>query len=84
MNSSFIDKCLHNKFHSHKYQLSNSFIYSEESDFFSVTGAGYAQEVEIKISRSDFKADFKKRKHEDFRQIYNGQGTYCKKRVYKI
>lgn len=73
MNSSFIDKCLHKKFESHKYQLSNSFVYSEESDFFSVTATGYAQEIEVKISRSDFKADFKKKKHNDFKQIYKGQ-----------
>jgi len=73
MNSSFIDKILHRKFESHKYQLSNNYIYREESDFFSITTSGYAQEIEIKVSRSDFKADFKKSKHDSFRQIFSGQ-----------
>lgn len=79
MNSSFIDKCLRNKFHSHKYQLSNSFVYNEESDFFSITSTGYSQEVEVKISRSDFKADFKKYKHNSFKQIINGQKYIVRK-----
>lgn len=79
MNSVFIDKCLRKKFDSHMYQLSNSFIYSEESDFFSITNSGYAQEVEIKISRSDFKADFKKKKHKDFIQLYSGQKYVVRK-----
>lgn len=86
MNSSFIDKCLRYKFHSHKYQLSNSFVYREESDFFSITSTGYAQEVEVKVSRSDFKADFKKYKHNSFEQIYKGQKFIVRKGAveYKI
>lgn len=79
MNSSFIDKCLHKKFRSHKYQLSNSFVYNEESDFFSITSTGYAQEIEVKVSRSDFQADFKKIKHSYFQQIYNGQNYVVRK-----
>lgn len=81
MNSSFIDKCLRHKFHSHKYQLTNSFVYNEESDFFSITSTGYAQEVEVKISRSYFKADFKKYKHNSFSQVYGGQ-EYVVRRGY--
>lgn len=73
MNSSFIDKCLRRKFITHKYQLSNSFVYNEESDFFSMTTSDYAQEIEVKVSKSDFKADFKKMKHNDFKQLYKGQ-----------
>jgi len=38
-------------------------VYPWECDFVGVTKAGYAHEFEIKISRSDFKADFKKDKH---------------------
>ena len=79
MNSSFIDKCLYYKFHAHKYQISNSFIYSEESDFFSVTTTGYTQEIEVKISRSDFKADFKKYKHASFKQLISGQKYIVRK-----
>lgn len=33
-----------------------------ECDMFSVTGAGYAQEFEIKVTKSDFKADASKTK----------------------
>lgn len=86
MDSSFIDKCLRSKFITHKYQLSNSFVYNEESDFFSVTLTGYAQEIEVKVSKSDFKADFKKFKHKDFEQIYRGQKYVVRRgsKVYKI
>jgi hypothetical protein len=42
------------------YILSNVFIWDWESDFFCITSSGYAIEVEVKISRSDFKADQKK------------------------
>ncbi|QMW05385.1 hypothetical protein [Spirosoma foliorum] len=42
------------------YRIANSYIYRWESDFFCQTKAGYSIEVEIKISRSDFFADFKK------------------------
>lgn len=48
-----------------RYQIDNVFIYSWESDFFCVTRSGYGIEVEVKSSRSDFLADFKKTdKHE--------------------
>lgn len=42
------------------YHLTNSFIYEWESDFFCLSKEGYAYEVEVKISRADFRADFKK------------------------
>lgn len=45
------------------YQLPNSFIYSWECDFWTMTSGGETREFEIKISRSDFLADFKKEKH---------------------
>jgi hypothetical protein len=51
---------LHRHFANHDYLLQNVFIYQWESDFFCISSSGYAIEVEIKISRSDFKADFKK------------------------
>lgn len=44
----------------HIYQLTNSFIFGWESDYFGITkGTGYAYEIEVKISKSDFRADFK-------------------------
>jgi len=42
------------------YKLTNVFIYDWESDFFCVTKSGYTIEVEVKISRADFKADAQK------------------------
>lgn len=42
-----------------KYRTENLNIYSWESDALYITKSGYAYEFEIKISRSDFKNDFK-------------------------
>jgi hypothetical protein len=55
-----IIKELHKHFANHDYRLSNVFMYLWESDFFCISTSGYAIEVEVKISKSDFKADFKK------------------------
>jgi hypothetical protein len=65
MTSSDIQKCLYKHFYNYDYKLSNSFIFniSGECDFFGISKSGYQVEVEIKISRSDFNADFKKPKH---------------------
>lgn len=47
------------------YQLPNSFIYSWECDFWTMTQGGETREFEIKISRSDYLCDAKKMKHKD-------------------
>jgi len=47
-------------FPSAEYFLENVFIYPWESDYFLQMRSGYHYELEKKISRSDFKADFKK------------------------
>jgi len=44
----------------HKYVLTNSFVFSWESDYFGFTKSGYVYEIEVKLSVSDFNADFKK------------------------
>lgn len=47
-----------------KYLINNLYVFSWESDYLALTKSGYWYEIEVKISRSDFKADFKKdRKH---------------------
>lgn len=47
-----------------------------EADLLSVTGAGFLHEYEIKISRSDFKADKKKiRKHKQYQNASHGNTT---------
>jgi hypothetical protein len=63
-----IQKGLTRFFENHIYHLNNSYFFAKdwESDFFSMTRTGYTYEVEIKISASDFKADFKKKKHKLF------------------
>lgn len=77
MNSKRITELLYNKFQDHKYKLSNSFIYNWESDFFSVFASGYVQEIEVKVSYSDFKADFNKiSKHNLLSAIYNNKNKY--------
>lgn len=47
------------------YEIANLFVFSWESDFLLKTKAGYWYEVEVKISRSDFKND-RKNKPEKF------------------
>lgn len=48
----------------HSYIIPNIYLGYEESDLISVTKTGYIYEYEIKISRADFKADFRKGRHE--------------------
>lgn len=57
-----IHHALYSYFFSCQWMIYNSFAMSRdfESDFLAITKAGYLHEVEIKISRSDFQADFKK------------------------
>ena len=49
-------------FNSIKYRTENLSIYAWESDSLAVTKSGYVYEYEIKISRADFKNDFKHKK----------------------
>lgn len=56
-----IHKDISGKFSTHKYKLYNSYVFNWESDYFSITqDEKYMYEVEVKLSRSDFFADFKK------------------------
>lgn len=53
-----------------KYLLNNLYVFSWESDYLALTKSGYWYEVEVKISRSDFKADFKKEeKHKTLQSV---------------
>jgi len=63
MTEKSIQKALFRAFHSHKYKFTNVYYFGNESDFLSFLDSGFCYECEIKISRSDFKADFKKEKH---------------------
>jgi hypothetical protein len=60
MNSTDIKHSLTNLFSNYEYKLYNTYIFGTESDFFAISKSGYCIEVEIKISKADFKNDFKK------------------------
>lgn len=60
LDSKDIVSSLQLRFLNHKYQINNAYIFEWESDFFSVSDSGYVYEVEVKITRGDFKDDFKK------------------------
>ena len=60
MNEKIIQEKLRGHF-DHVYKLTNSYIFSWECDYFGITkSTGYVYEIEIKTSKSDFNADFKK------------------------
>lgn len=58
----------------HDHRFENIFVHRWEADLFSVTKTGYCYEIEVKVSKSDFLADFKKPKHHLFSTIKNGYG----------
>jgi hypothetical protein len=62
MNSTFIQKRLFTLF-DYSHRICNAYIFEWESDYLFISKSGYTSEVEIKISRSDFLADFKKNKY---------------------
>lgn len=47
----------------HRFMTPNTTVFGWESDMISATKAGLLVEYEIKISRGDFRADFKKIRH---------------------
>ncbi len=51
----------------HSYITENIYLWNWESDMISVTDAGYLREYEIKLNLSDYRQDFKKRKHDIFK-----------------
>lgn len=57
-----------------RYHINGLYVFSHtwESDYLSLTKSGYLYEGEVKISKSDFKADFKKKdKHTLLQESYN-------------
>lgn len=58
------------------YILNNVFIFDWESDLFAITKSEYSIEIEVKISRADFRADFKKKKHEWIESLMNGNAYF--------
>ena len=75
MTETDIQKGLRSLFVNNDYHLFNQYIFSHEgeSDYFSITKSGLLIEVEVKISRSDFFADFKKPKHKYLKVLMGKQ-----------
>lgn len=74
MTAKNIQKALEYKFDKAYVYTNNVYLYNEESDFLSISKDMYTHEFEIKISRSDFKADFKKSRHIEMKAFYSGIG----------
>jgi len=68
MTAKDIDKYLRSHFENNsRYMVSNVYAFDHhylETDFLVVKENGFILDIEVKISRNDFKADFKKKKHE--------------------
>ena len=62
MTEQSIQRRLNHFFASYKYKADGLYVFSWESDKLIWTKSGYIYEFEIKISRSDFKNDFKHKK----------------------
>jgi hypothetical protein len=61
-----------------KYMVPNMYYGLGEMDMFLLRRSGYVEEFEIKCSTSDLRADFKKRKHSHFAQVYcTGKPLKC-------
>ena len=70
---------LRSKYLNEKYKIENAYVFSNvfESDFTVLRNNGYYMEFEVKISRADFFADFrKKEKHEILRLRKANQPKY--------
>lgn len=63
---SSIQQALWKDYYNFDYKLLNTFIFNWECDFFARSKTGYVYEIEVKISRADFKKDFEKDKHQYF------------------
>lgn len=53
-----------------KYEITNLYVYGWESDYLVITRSNISYEIEIKISRADFKNDFKNK--EDKHLLFEG------------
>ena len=84
MTEKTIQKALRRNFISHRYRFTNVYFFENESDFLTFLPNGYCYEIEIKISRSDFKADFKKTRHQIHTQNEKGNKYFLDRMGEKI
>lgn len=69
---------------SHDYILENVYIFRWESDFFAISKGGLSHEIEVKMSRGDFKADFKKiKKHQELEMAHAKKNMFTIRRHLK-
>lgn len=74
MDEKQIQSALWKHLNNRPYNFINTYFFENESDFLSFTASGYCYEYEVKISRSDFKADFKKPRFKILSQCIKGHG----------
>lgn len=67
----------------HEYILQNAYIFNWESDIFALSKSKYAVEIEVKVSKSDFLADFKKIEKHLLLKNRSKKWIMCDKRVYE-
>lgn len=73
MNAGFITKRLLVHYISHAYKFANVYFFKNESDLLTFSRSGYTYDFEIKVSRSDFNADFKKPRHAIMKAAMKGK-----------
>lgn len=67
-------KALSVKYSDQRYVLKNSYVFDWESDFFFMTPSKLFVEVEVKVSKADFKKDFTKvDKHNTLSRTFNSE-----------
>lgn len=79
MTEKSIQKALFKKFQSHLYKFVNVYYFDNESDWLSFLPSGFCYEIEIKISRADFKKDFLKPRHEIHTKNNSGSKYYIQR-----
>jgi hypothetical protein len=84
MDSSVIYESIYQHFLNYEYKLFNSFVYDWECDFFGMSKSGYFMEVEVKVSRSDYFNDFKKEKHELFKDFFAKKSHHIYRGIYQM
>jgi len=74
MTATEISDALERHFHDHRYPIANIYVFAWESDFLTVTKDKLIIEYEIKLSLSDFRADFEKKDKHRLLSSFNRGG----------
>jgi hypothetical protein len=71
-----IQESLKNQISQPRFSLKNLYVFGWESDLLLLTNSGYWYEYEIKISRADFKNDFKHKSNKHVNSLSNTECTH--------